>query len=170
MFFLTGGIAIIICAVIEFCFFCKSKKALSCAGVLIKHIVIDYSVAFSLLLKVFKYQHFLDTSSYGAANFLKFGLLTLAVGAIVAAISAFCKNIVAIEHEPFNRNKKGKCHKGLMALGIIGTLLVFLACVCYFGTEWSLVSFGKVTAEQLVINMTAPAFERGPFFFLNKYP
>ncbi len=28
--------------------------------------------------------------------------------------------------------------------------------VCYFGTEWSLVSFGKVTPEQLVINMTAP--------------
>lgn len=156
MFFLTGGIAVIICAVIEFCLFCKSRKALSCVGILIKHCVIDYSVAFSLLLKVFKYQHFLDTSAYGAANFAKFGLLTLAVGAVVVAITAFCKNIVAFEHEEFNKNKKGKRSKWLMALGIIGTFLVFLACVCYFGTEWSLVSFGKVTAEQLVINMTAP--------------
>ncbi len=156
MFFLTGGIAVIICAVIEFCFFCKQKKALGCIGILIKHLVIDYSVALSLLLKVFKYQHFLDTSNYGATNFFKFGLLTFVVGAIVVVITAFCKSIVAFEHEPFNRNKKGKISKGFMALGIIGSLLVFLACVCWFGTEWSLASFGKVTAEQLVINMTAP--------------
>ena len=155
MFFLAGGIAVIICAVIEFCFFCKKKKFLSCIGILIKHCIIDYSVALSLLLKVFKYQHFIDTSAYGKVNFIKFGLLTLAIGLIVAAITAFCKNSVAFEYEKFSRNKKGKLSKGMIALGVIGTFFVFLACFCWFGTDWSLKSFGDMTAEQLIVNMNA---------------
>ncbi len=156
MFILAGGIAALICAATEIIFFRKNKKVLSLIGIAIKHCAIDLSVALSLLLKVFRYKHFLDTSAYGAASFLKFFALTLGIGAIVLAITAFCEGFAAFEYEEFRRNKKGKKHKGALALSILSVIFIFLACVCFFGMEWSFASFGNVTAEQLVINMTAP--------------
>lgn len=52
--------------------------------------------------------------------------------------------------------KEKKTSKGFIAIGVLSTLLFGLGCFVYFGTNWFIDFFGKLTPEQFLFNFNSP--------------
>ena len=150
MFILFGTIGALIITAIEIILFCAKRKPLKIIHTAVRNIFIINLISIALLKYVFKYKHFLDTSTYGTENYLKFFALSLVVGFVCIIISAFVNRYLT-----FESGERKKTH-ATRFVKLLSCFLFMLGCAAFFGTVWGKDSFGDVTSDQLVINLFSP--------------
>lgn len=163
MFIICGTAAALIITAVQILLFCRKRSFGKCLHTAVRNIFVINLVSLALLKYVFKYQHFLDTSSYSTPNFLKFFALSAVVGAMWLLLSAFVNRYLAFED-----GKPKKSH-GTRFVKILSCFLFALGCAAYFGTLWGKGSFGDVTADQLLINLFSPTGGTDPGVYLEVF-
>ncbi len=150
MFILVGSIGALIISALQIAFFCRKRNAGICIHCIVRNIFLINLISGVLLTSVFKYRHFLDTSSYGAKSFIKYFILSLVVGTALILIFAVLEGYLSFEYEP------PKKKAGAQIIKILSAIIFILGTVCFFATDYSLDAFGNLTADQLLINLISP--------------
>lgn len=164
MFILMGSIGAAIISTVWIFAFCRKRTVLNCLHIIIRNEFVINLVSLALLKYVFKYQHIFVTGKYGTASFVKFFCLSIVVGLMFLFVSAVVRNFIFFEQE--ERPKKSA---RATALNVISAVLTALGSACYFGTIWGRGSFGDVTADQLLINLTSPTEGTDPAVVLEGF-
>lgn len=159
MFFVLSAVSAVIMAVIEICFFCRKRNFGSCLKIVVKNILAVMLCSLAVQKHVMHYKHFIDTDAYGTMNFVKFFIMSLAVGLALQFIFALINRFITFEEA--DKPKK----KGALAVKIVSVIVFFLGLAAYYGTVWGKGSFGDVTGDQLIINLMSPTTgtERGVY-------
>lgn len=150
MLILTGIISSVILTIVNFCFFTDKKKFSYFIKSFTLFTLVDNSIGFVLLKKVFKYKSFLLTDEYSAINYIKYFCLATVIGIAVMIICASVNKFISIEL--IKENSK----KGAVATKIFSVIFFVLGVSLYYATIWGKKSFGDVMADQLIINMMSP--------------
>ncbi len=150
MFILMATIAAVFWAAAEI-YFCNKKRTIGfIISALIRKIAVIDIFTMAVVKYVLRYEHFLDISEYNSYHFLRVFLAAMAVGAVCQAVFGFLNTRLSVE-------KDEPKHKiGAAVFKVITCLLFFLGCAAKFGTDWGRDQFGKVTGDQLLINLTSP--------------
>lgn len=98
---------------------------------------------------ILKPEHFLKSDGSTAKDFIIFFIVSLLIGALLEGIYAISDKILTYDNE--------KSKKGAVAVKIISTLIFFFGCVLFFATIWTGDTFGKLTGDQIIVNMLSPA-------------
>ncbi|MBR4241228.1 MAG: LTA synthase family protein [Eubacterium sp.] len=151
MYIILATLSALIMAAIEMKFFCRKKNAKERIRILLKNIVFVDFLSFAANKYVLKYPHFFSNEGSGKKEFITFFAVSLAIGIVFQVISAGVNRFLFYEEDKTPEKKKSK------ALKIISTVLFFIGCVFVFGTTWGADTFGKLTGDQIVINMLSPA-------------
>lgn len=150
MFILIGTIAAFIVSAVQIAFFTEKRTFPVCFHNILKNTFVTNLIPLAVFKCMYE-KHFLVTDEYGARTFIKFFILALAVGTVFILISAVLSNYIGFEAE-----KPKKKRKGAAFVKVLSAVLVALGCACYFGTVWGKDSFGDITPDQLLINLTSP--------------
>ena len=151
MFIVLALIASAAAAVVDASFFIKDKSVKERVRVIVRDVLSVTLVSLAVQKYILKYEHFLDTTGYTNADYVKFFIAALITAAIMVMLYAFVTLKLNVPPK-----KESKRKKGALALEIFAVVLVFLGCAAYFGTIWGLDAFGNVTGDQLLINLTSP--------------
>lgn len=151
MFIILASISAILMAAIELAFFTRERKTGNCIRIILKNLFTVDLLSIAVQRYVMKYKHFLDASAYDKNNFLKFFIVSLAVGVILQFIFALFNGYIFFEPHIQEKRKHGA-----RAVKVISTILFALGCAAYFGTIWGKGAFGDVTGDQLLVNLTSP--------------
>ena len=151
MFILVATCAAVVCAVIEILFGMEKRSVSKCAVAVVKNIFVVDVLSLGVQRYLMKYKHFIDTSSYKTANFIKFFFVALIVGILFQTFVAVLHKRVTFERD-LPPKKKGWAIAG----NIVSILFYFLGKAAYTGTVWGRKEFGAVTGDQLLINLTSP--------------
>jgi len=148
---LVVTLAALLCAAAEIFFNLEEKNAKNIIKVVLKNLVTVDVITIGISKFLFKYKHFLLTGEYRAKDYLLLFVTGLAVGLLYQAFVAIVYGKVRFEKVEQSR------HKHLVrASKVISTVLVFLGMFAKTGTDWGREAFGKVTGDQLIINLTSP--------------
>ena len=151
MFILMAIIAAVAATVLDYLIFIKEKTVKEYVRVFFRNIFSVTFISLGVQKYLMHYKHFLVTDGYKTGNFLHFLFVSLVIALILEIFYAFVNRRLA-----FSECKPPKRRKGAMALKIGAVILFFLGCAAYFGTVWGREAFGKVTGDQLIINLTSP--------------
>ncbi|MBQ7637908.1 MAG: LTA synthase family protein, partial [Clostridia bacterium] len=94
---------------------------------------------------------FLVTDGCKAGDFLKFFAAALAIGFLFELSIAVLNRTVTFEGAAPSKRKKT-----VIAVKIIILVIFILGAAAYTGTMWGRDTFGNVTGDQLIINLTSP--------------
>lgn len=150
MFILMGTVAALICAAAEIYFYNEKRTVWYYIRTVIKNIWFVNVFTAWIFTVVLKYKHFLDVAEYGWDSKLKFFFVGLCVGFIMQAVTGVFRSRLTVEPETPKHKKRA------MAARIASTVIFFLGCMAYTGTVWGRKEFGKVTGDQLLINLISP--------------
>ena len=150
MFLLVATCVALVYAALEIIFGSKKRKVLSSIGIVLKNIVVIDVLSIGVQRFVLHYQHFLDTSAYGTENYIKFAVVALIVGFIMQLFFAIFDKRLTIEPDVPKKKHLVRAAK------IITIIIFFVGVAAYYGSNWGLETFGKVTGDQLLINLTSP--------------
>ncbi len=151
MVILITLIAAVICSVVEIFFNLEERNTKNIIKVVLLNIASVLPFTFAILLYVFKFEHFIDSSSYGKIDYILVLLVGILVGILTQTVLALLRGRLV-----FDKADEIK-HKHLRRL------VILVACACVFfgvfaavGTSWGKEAFGDVTGDQLIINLTSP--------------
>ncbi|MBE6741681.1 MAG: LTA synthase family protein [Ruminococcaceae bacterium] len=149
MFILLATLVAFITAAIDIKFFSSEKGGKNCILKTLKNLVLVDFLSLGAAKYILRLPHFLITEGCEAKHYILFCVASIIVGAVMLAIYAFEKKYCVREEE--------KSKKGAIALKVISTVLFFIGCVLFFATIWTGDTFGKLTGDQIVVNMLSPA-------------
>lgn len=150
MFLVFGTVAAVLVSVFQVLVFNKKETVGKYIHIFVKNEFIINLVSIVILLKVFNYQHFLNTSNYGMGSFLKYMALAFVVGIAFVLIQQFVAGKLA-----FQKGEVKKSH-GSRFVRVISCIFVCLGCAFYYATDWSRSAFGQISGDQLLINLLSP--------------
>ncbi|MCR5207693.1 MAG: LTA synthase family protein [Eubacterium sp.] len=150
MFLTLATIAAAICAVSEIIFYHKKRTAGYIITSVLRNVLLTDTLTMFVFLHVLRCRHFLDCSMYKPNHYVKVFFVALGVGFLSQALYSFLTSRLRIEPD------EPKHKKGAMVVRIVSTILFFLGCMAKTGTDWGRNEFGKVTGDQLIINLTSP--------------
>ena len=151
MVFAVATVAALICAVIEIVFNLEKKNAKDIIKICLRNLVCVDVISIGIMRYVLKYEHFIDTTAYKTMDYVYLFLIGLGVGMLIQAFMALVYGRVYFEKLPKSK------HPHLVRIGkVISALLLFLGVFAKVGTDWGSEAFGKVTGDQLIINLTSP--------------
>ena len=151
MFIILATVSALLMAVVEYRFFCRKKVASEGFRIAIKNIILVDFLSFAANKYVLKYPHFLSTEGSTKKEMIIFFIVSLAIGLFLQIVGAGVNRYLFYEEDKTSQTK------GQIAFKIISTVLFFFGCVLLFGTTWGADTFGKLTGDQVVINMLSPA-------------
>ena len=151
MFILLAAISAIICAAIEIRFFSRKKSFSNGLIITLKNLVLVEFLSLATAKYILKFPHFVSSEGSGKNEFILFFVISLLIGIVMRLISALVIGHLSI-WEVKESEKKGK-----VAVRIISIVIFFIGCVLLFGTMWGADTFGKLTGDQVIINMMSPA-------------
>ena len=170
MVLLTASAAAIICSLIEIFFNLEEKNKKEIIKSVFRNLVTVpvFTVAFMVL--ILGYEHFLDTSGYRGMDYFLVFISGIVMGIVTQTVIAFLKGRLVFEKD--GEPKRKHLNRLVIAVSLI---FVFLGVMAKTGTDWGTETFGDVTGDQLIINLTSPTegteasvyyggFE-GPVFF-----
>ena len=151
MVFLVATLAAVVCAVIEIFLNLEKKNAKDIIKICLRNIVCVDVLSIGIMRYFLNYQHFIDTSSYKSIDYLYLFVIGIGVGILVQAFMAIVYGRVYFEKLPKSK------HPHIVRTGkIISAVLLALGVFAKVGTDWGREAFGKVTGDQLIINLTSP--------------
>jgi phosphoglycerol transferase len=145
MYIILATIAAIITAVIDIRFISKERKVTKW----IKSLVLVDFLSLGAAKYILNPPHFLISEGSTAKDFILFFVVSLLIGALLMLVDYLSNKYLTREEE--------KSSKGAIAIKIISTVFVFIGCVLFFATIWTGDTFGKLTGDQIVVNMMSPA-------------
>lgn len=152
MVILIASFAALICALIEISFDNTENGVKSIVKIIIRNLITVVVFTIALMRFGFKYEHFLDTSAYKTMDYfvvfitgIVLGILIQAIVSLVNGRLTFEKDDAKIKHPHLNR-----------LLIVLSVLFTFLGAFAQAGTTWGKETFGEVTGDQLIINLTSP--------------
>ncbi|MBQ9531240.1 MAG: LTA synthase family protein [Eubacterium sp.] len=151
MFIFLAAVSALISAAVEIRFFTKNKSFQNGLLLTLKNLVLVEFLSLAAVKYILKYPHFVSTEGSSAKEFIIFFIVSLIIGLVLRLLSALIVGHLAI-WEVEESESKGK-----KAVRIISVILFFSGCVLLFGTMWGADTFGKLTGDQVVINMLSPA-------------
>ena len=149
MYILLATVVAFITAAAEIKLISKEKTVKGIVLKLLKYLVLVDFLSLGAAKYILKPPHFLITEGSAAKDYILFCIASLIVGAILLLIDFLSRRIFTPE--------EGKSKKGAVAVKIISTVFVFIGCVLFFATIWTGDTFGKLTGDQIVVNMMSPA-------------
>lgn len=150
MFILLSVAAAVITSTLQNAFLTQKRTFLTCLNNIYKNVLINSLIPLAVFRAMYG-KSFLITDEYKARTFIKFFILSLAVGLLYIVINGVFSKYITFEIDKPKRPKTAAFVK------ILSVILVVLGCFCYFGTVWGLDSFGDITPDQLIINLTSPS-------------
>lgn len=151
MVFLVSSIAAIICAVIEIYLNLEDRSKKEIVKAVLRNIITVPVFTVAVMRFGLGYPHFLDTSEYRLKNYLVTFVVAFAMGMFTQALIALLRGRVYFEKEGEIKHK----HLNRLAV-LVSALFVFLGVLARTGTDWGTETFGDVTGDQLIINLTSP--------------
>ena len=151
MFIILATVSALIMAAIEYRFFCRKKSFKEALRLILKNIFFVDFFSFAVNKYVLKYPHFLSSEGSTKKELITFFIISILIGIIYQLISAGVNRFLFYEEDKTTETK------GQIAIKVISTVMFFIGCVFVFGTIWTADTFGKLTGDQIVVNMLSPA-------------
>lgn len=151
MFILLGSISVLIVTVIQLLVFTHKKTVAHFIGRFIKNEFVVNAISFAVMKYILNYEFVFFIESYTTADFVKYFVLSLFVGLMFIFICAFYDDRLG-----YVRSDKKQRHSARF-VKVLASFFAMLGSAFYFGTIWGKNSFGDVTADQLIVNLTSPA-------------
>lgn len=150
MFILMATVAAVVWAAAEI-FFCNKKRTVTfIISALVRNIaVVDIFTMFAVQ-RVLHYKHFLDLKDYNSYHYVRVFILALVVGMLTQLVFGFLNSRLTVERD------EPKHKVGAAVFKVFTCLIFFLGAMAKTGTDWGRKQFGKVTGDQLLINLTSP--------------
>ena len=149
MYILLSTVSAIIMAVAEIFLIKKEKNIKSRIGILLRNLLLVDFLSLGAAKYILKPEHFLISKGSTAKDFIIFFIVSLVIGAVLQVLIALSDKYLS--HDGTTSKKDGNVIK------IISTVLFFIGCVLFFATIWTTDTFGKLTGDQIVVNMMSPA-------------
>ena len=151
MVFLVATLAAVVCALFEIFLNLEKKNAKDIIKICLRNLICVDVVSIGIMRYILKYPHFIDTADYKPVDYLYLFAIGIGVGLLVQAFISVVYGRVC-----FEKLEKSK-HPHLVRTGkIISAFLLFFGVFAKVGTDWGKEAFGKVTGDQLIINLTSP--------------
>ena len=151
MYIILATVSALLMAAIEIRYFRRKKTFKENLRIIIKNLFFVDFLSFAANKYVLKFPHFFSNEGSGKKEFIIFFIVSLVIGIVYQLISAGVNRFL------FYQEDKTPQTKGQTAVKVISTVLFFLGCVLLFATMWGADTFGKITGDQLVVNMFSPA-------------
>ena len=149
MYIVLATVSAVIFSAIEIFFIKKEKVAKKGILIFLRNLLLVDFLSLGAAKYILKPEHFLKSDGSTAKDFIIFFVVSLLIAAALEGIYAISDRILTYDKE--------KSKKGAVAVKIISTLLFFFGCVLFFATIWTGDTFGKLTGDQIVVNMLSPA-------------
>ena len=124
----------------------KTKKE-KCGFVLQVIVIID-GLSFLLARMIPSIKHFLDTSEYTSAKYIKLVILTIIISIAVCAVLALL--------EPKDSDSKGETKKRYVVIKAVFSVIFFIGACLLMGAAFVQTEWAQTQPEQLIINMVSP--------------
>ncbi|MBQ7740724.1 MAG: LTA synthase family protein [Eubacterium sp.] len=151
MFIIISSIVAAVAILFEYNFTADKKSYKSFMCIAVKNLFSVNLLSLAIQRYVLKFKHFLVTGKYHTAHFIKYLIVSLVVAAFLQLVFAvFNGKLIFKIPEDYEKRKKHT------AIKVISVILFALGAAAFFGTIWGGTAFGKVTGDQLIINLFSP--------------
>lgn len=149
MYILLATVCAIIAAFTEIFLIKKEKDVKSRIRIILKNLLLVEFLSLGAAKYILKPEHFLKSAGSTANDFIVFFVVSLIIGALLQVLIALSDKYLS--------HDGATTQKGAGVIKIVSTILFFVGCVLYFATIWTSDTFGKLTGDQIVVNMLSPA-------------
>lgn len=150
MFVLFGTVTAVIITALQLALFVDKRKFGKCVHSFLNNEFVINLISLLLLRNVFKYKHIFDTSAYGISSFIKYFVMSLAVGL------AWLVFVGVVEGKLAFVVPERKKSKGAAFLKVLSFVFALLGSIMYFSTVWGKEAYGNISGDQFIINLLSP--------------